>query len=190
MNYFDICTNNVWLINFIERVLNPTKRGGFKIENSRRIDKDGHRFYTIKASNRDNSILFSPWIVRRQSKQSISNYLERPFIKGYENYLNRVDCCEFINNSDNDYNGKLIMYLPGLLHRQHFKCYVSGKELSPGYFDIHHKLPSSKGGGDEFKNLVLLSRDVHRFLHSLKSGEVNPYENLSRYQELKNLIIS
>ena len=85
----------------------------------------------------------------------------------------------------NDYNGRCIMYIPGLLHRQNFKCYVTGELLSPSSFEIHHKKPLYKGGTDAFTNLVLLSKSVHKALHSKSKDDFAMYPKFA--QLLKEL---
>ncbi len=36
----------------------------------------------------------------------------------------------------------------------------------------HHKMPKAKGGGDEYKNLVILHKDVHRLIHLIDDNKI------------------
>jgi len=187
LNQYDICTNVNWLIKYIELHLNSTKRSNRKIHRKLELIND-ERLYTLPAHNKDGEILFQPWMIRRYTKKSVSHYTKRPFIKNFNNVTNRLDIKEYITPLlTQSHNGKLIMYLAGLLHRQNFKCYVTGKDLVPGYYDIHHKKPSYKGGTDNFNNLVLIERSVHRQLHRL-TDKPNKYANMKKYKELVTLI--
>ena len=55
------------------------------------------------------------------------------------------------------------------------KCAVTGKKLEIGDIHCHHKLPKYLGGADEYKNLVIVSEDVHRLIHSTNSETVRKY---------------
>ena len=187
MNQYDICTNMNWMIKYIEGVLNNTKRGGFKINNTLKL-VDGKRIYELPAPNKDGYILFQPWVIRSHTSCSISQYLKKPFVENFDNDTNRTDCKDYLNSIDKRHNGKCIMYLPGLLHRQKFKCFVTGQILTPDYCDIHHKKPSYKGGSDSFTNLVLLSREVHQALHGLNASASEKYKDNKKFQQLQKLI--
>lgn len=50
-------------------------------------------------------------------------------------------------------------------------CYVTGRILEKGERELHHRLPRSFGGKDEAENLILLSRDIHRMVHTEKFEE-------------------
>lgn len=58
---------------------------------------------------------------------------------------------------------------------QYGKCYITGKEfLSLEDMHCHHKIAKSKGGTDEYSNLVLVDKDVHILIHA-KSMEIIEY---------------
>ena len=63
------------------------------------------------------------------------------------------------------------MYFPSLLSIQKCKCKCCKENLYMKNTHVHHVLPHSKGGGDEFKNLILLCEDCHRLIHSDKETE-------------------
>ena len=87
----------------------------------------------------------------------------------------------------NNYNSQLIMYLPRLLRRQKFKCYVTGQILVPHEFHIHHIKPLSAGGNNNLNNLVLIDKKVHKELHSSRYSCYTG-EFLRRFERLKNYL--
>lgn len=72
------------------------------------------------------------------------------------------------------------MFIPGLLHKQKFKCFVTGKELVPGFVHIHHKKPVYSGGKDVHNNLVLINKDVHRHLHAKRTDKYGNFKNFKK----------
>lgn len=64
---------------------------------------------------------------------------------------------------------------------QYGKCAVTGRKLEIKEIHCHHKLPKYLGGTDEYKNLVIVSKDVHRLIHA-----TNP-ETIRKYLEKLNL---
>ena len=64
---------------------------------------------------------------------------------------------------------------------QYGKCAVTGRKLEIKEIHCHHKLPKYLGGTDEYKNLAIVSKDVHRLIHA-----TNP-ETIRKYLEKLNL---
>ena len=64
---------------------------------------------------------------------------------------------------------------------QYGKCAVTGRKLERNEIHCHHKLPKYLGGTDEYKNLAIVSEDVHRLIHA-----TNP-ETIRKYLEKLNL---
>lgn len=58
---------------------------------------------------------------------------------------------------------------------QRGKCAVTGQELHFGDIHCHHKTPKSKGGGDEYSNLVLVTESVHRLIHATTAETIERY---------------
>ena len=60
-----------------------------------------------------------------------------------------------------------------LFSAQWGKCAVTGREFR-NLEDIHchHKVPRKKGGGDEYRNLVLILEPVHRLIHATDYGTI------------------
>lgn len=75
------------------------------------------------------------------------------------------------------------------------KCAVTGVKLEIGDIHCHHKLPKHLGGTDEYKNLVIVSEDVHRLIHSTNPDVIRKYieklqldvKQLKTLNKLRNL---
>ncbi|WP_047046299.1 HNH endonuclease [Vibrio mexicanus] len=65
-----------------------------------------------------------------------------------------------------------------LFHLQNGKCPLCDHELIWGQFQVDHKVPHSRGGGNEFANLQL----THAFCNNSKNNGV-PLSELLRYLE-------
>ena len=75
---------------------------------------------------------------------------------------------------------------------QYGRCAVSGKKLGIGEIHCHHKVPKHLGGTDEYKNLIIVSSDIHRLIHATKPETIQKYlEQLKldakQLRKLKNL---
>ena len=56
------------------------------------------------------------------------------------------------------------------------KCAITGREfLSPNEVHCHHKVPRSKGGGDNYANLVLVLKELHAVIHATKPETISAY---------------
>jgi len=83
-----------------------------------------------------------------------------------------------------------------LICGQQGKCYVSGEPLIIGEMECHHKKPRSKGGTDEYKNLVWLCTNAHKLIHATKEETINRYladlnldeKGLKRINNLRKLV--
>lgn len=60
---------------------------------------------------------------------------------------------------------------------QYGKCAVTGRILWIDELHCHHKKPTSQCGTDEYKNLVILHKDVHMLIHAVKSETIQAYLN-------------
>ena len=74
-------------------------------------------------------------------------------------------------NESTEYNDNRISLICG----QQGKCYVTGSPLHIGYMECHHKKPKSKGGTDEYKNLVWLCTNAHKLVHATEKETINKY---------------
>lgn len=70
-----------------------------------------------------------------------------------------------------EYNDNRMSLMAG----QRGKCYITGQILSTWSMECHHKTPKSKGGTDEYSNLVWVSSEAHKLIHATKTEMINKY---------------
>ena len=58
---------------------------------------------------------------------------------------------------------------------QYGKCAVLGTVLDIDNIHCHHKLPKYLGGKDNYQNLVIVHKDVHRLIHAVKLKTICKY---------------
>ena len=63
---------------------------------------------------------------------------------------------------------------------QHGKCYLLGIPLIPGDIHCHHIKPKECGGTDEYKNLVLVTKEIHTLIHAVDEETIKKYMNLTK----------
>ena len=192
--YYDICTNLTWLISRIHLYL--IKRM------FRRRRKGNHIEYIASSINNYahfiiHGVVLDLWDMRVHSTKSTKEYmievnkLWRPEkevlykeIAWLENfYENRIG--SKVRNSTN------LIYVPSLI-RQYKRDKVFGKlllEIDPKEIELHHKIPKSLGGKDEYSNLILLTRRVHKLVHKvdLKIEELLKTDNIKELNKLRKL---
>ncbi|MEH0980678.1 group II intron reverse transcriptase/maturase [Bacillus mobilis] len=78
-----------------------------------------------------------------------------------------------IPNMSTEYNDNRI----SLYIAQKGQCSVTGKQLSVNDMECHHKLPQAKGGTDVYKNLVYVSKDIHKLIHASQPETIEKYLN-------------
>lgn len=54
-------------------------------------------------------------------------------------------------------------------------CAVTGLPLLIGEIECHHKKPKSMGGTDEYQNLILITKDVHKLIHAKDEKTITKY---------------
>ena len=69
---------------------------------------------------------------------------------------------------------------------QYGKCAILGTILEYNDIHCHHKLPKQFGGMDNYQNLIIVHKDVHKLIHSTKQETINKY--LSTYNLNKSQI--
>lgn len=85
-----------------------------------------------------------------------------------------------------EYNDNRVSLFSG----QWGKCAVTGYEfLDISEIHCHHRTSRSQGGGDNYKNLVLVLGDVHRLIHARSEGTIKKYMEILRLnkQQLSKL---
>ena len=78
-----------------------------------------------------------------------------------------------IQNRSIEYNDNRISLYVG----QNGKCPITKRYLQIGNMECHHKTPTSKGGGDEYNNLIFIETKVHKLIHSVKEEKIRRYLN-------------
>ena len=58
---------------------------------------------------------------------------------------------------------------------QYGKCAILGTVLDIEDIHCHHKLPKHLGGKDNYQNLVIVHRDVHKLIHATKPDTIYKY---------------
>lgn len=63
-----------------------------------------------------------------------------------------------------------------LYSAQKGKCAVTGEEfISTDEIHCHHKIPKSKGGTDNYENLILVTATVHKLIHATNAQTIQHY---------------
>lgn len=110
-------------------------------------------------------------------KRKINKYTPQ----GREEIHKNLDCVNFeilhylMNNpcgkQSVEYNDNRI----ALYVAQKGKCAVTKVKLEANEIDCHHKIPIEFGGGDEYKNLIIVSDKVHILIHSSNEKTLRKY---------------
>lgn len=58
---------------------------------------------------------------------------------------------------------------------QRGKCAICKEPLLLGDMEVHHITPQSSGGKDNYSNLVLVTRDVHKLIHAIDPAIIQKY---------------
>lgn len=76
-----------------------------------------------------------------------------------------------------------------LYSAQKGKCAITGEILIIGEMELHHKVPKSKGGTDEYSNLTWVTGSVHKLIHATDLCTITRYMNLLnlKAEQLKKL---
>lgn len=67
-----------------------------------------------------------------------------------------------------------------LMAAQKGKCFVANESLQINNMELHHKIMKSVGGDDSYQNLVWVSKDIHKLIHSTKEETISNYMNKSK----------
>ncbi|MGN4669990.1 group II intron reverse transcriptase [Bacillus cereus group sp. MYBK234-1] len=57
------------------------------------------------------------------------------------------------------------------------RCNITGIPLKSADAHCHHKIPTSLGGTDEFRNLVIVHKDIHKAIHATREETILKYVN-------------
>ena len=64
-----------------------------------------------------------------------------------------------------------------LYYGQKGLCGVTKEFLTIGNFECHHKKPVSQGGSDDYKNLIIVTTNVHKLIHATEQETIEKYIN-------------
>lgn len=75
-------------------------------------------------------------------------------------------------------------------------CAITGNKLEIGNIEVHHKVQRSQGGKDNYQNLILITREVHKLIHAIKEETIQKYldiikptvKMLEKINELRKLL--
>lgn len=90
----------------------------------------------------------------------------------------------------NPVRGRTIEYADNrisLYAAQYGKCAVTGRKMAPHDIHCHHKIPRSKGGTDEYANLILICEEVHTLIHASQNPTI---EKLLKFLNLEQKQLS
>ena len=60
---------------------------------------------------------------------------------------------------------------------------MTGIPLEINEIQCHHKKPKRDGGTGEYKNLVIIHKDVHRLIHAKNGETIDAYKRLLQPDE-------
>jgi len=78
----------------------------------------------------------------------------------------------------NPVKGRSIEYADNrisLYAAQYGKCAITKKQLNAHEIHCHHKIPLQYGGKDNFSNLIIVSKNVHKLIHAISSETQKKY---------------
>ena len=84
-----------------------------------------------------------------------------------------------IQGQSTEYNDNRISLYIGQLG----KCFVTNEELTVGNMEVHHVVPKSQGGNDNYSNLIYITKDVHKLIHATQLETINKYLKLISISE-------
>ena len=73
-------------------------------------------------------------------------------------------------------------------------CAVTGEKFtSTEEIHCHHKIPKSKGGTDDYQNLILVTATVHKLIHATNAATIQKHlqackPNLKKLNVLRKLV--
>lgn len=110
--------------------------------------------------------------------QDICNYTSKGRKLIHDKLFDYTNIIRYLLNSQ--YNTKTVEFNDNrisLIAGQRGRCAVTGEVLKIGNMECHHKIPKSLGGTDEYKNLVWISTQVHKLIHSTELDTIAKYLN-------------
>jgi len=148
-----------------------------------KIYKEKYKGYKFKEYYIDKIIMYPLGAIKHkkpmQLSKEVNNYTEngRKYIhdklkSGYNLMLNCLIENPIINRSV-EYNDNRLSKYTGQKGLSAISKTVLGKDM-----ELHHIIPISKGGNDDYDNLILITNEEHRFIHATDSKTIEKYKKL------------
>lgn len=93
----------------------------------------------------------------RDGRAKVHSYLQKIHINVLRYLLDNPVVGQSIEYNDN----RISLYVG-----QNGLCFVTKQSLQIGDMECHHKIPRSKNGSDEYKNLVFVTGKIHKLIHA------------------------
>lgn len=87
-----------------------------------------------------------------------------------------------IKDASAEYNDNRI----SLFSAQKGICGISKEKLTIGNMEVHHKIPKYDGGKDDYKNLIFITKNVHKLIHAKNECTIEKY--LERVKPTKEML--
>lgn len=107
----------------------------------------------------------------KEGREEIHKNLK--FSKSVITVLHMLSKEKIYDKSIEYYDNRISLY-----SAQYGKCAVTGKELWIDEIHCHHKLPKYLGGSDNYFNLVIIHKDIHKLIHVTSEDTIKAYLNL------------
>ncbi|WP_394888301.1 group II intron reverse transcriptase/maturase [Clostridium butyricum] len=111
--------------------------------------------------------------------QDICNYTRKGRKLIHDNLHGYIHIIQYLLG--NPYDGESVEFNDNkisLITGQNGRCAVTGEALKIGNMECHHKIPKSLRGTDEYKNLVWLTIQIHKLIHSTNLDTIAKYLNV------------
>lgn len=116
--------------------------------------------------------------VRHRIPLQISNDINKYTVEGRKaihKNINHIDTDILKHLMENpnpkasiEYNDNLL----SLYSAQKDKCRICGKKLELEEIYCHHIIPKELGGTDEYKNLIIVHKEIHKLIHTINKDEI------------------
>lgn len=121
-------------------------------------------------------LYYQSYVVPKGFTQSICNYTKvgREMIHKNLRFGSGI-IIYLMENTPKDMSVMLADNRLGKFLEQYGRCYISKDILNIGDMELHHIIPKSMGGTDDYKNLVWVSVASHKLIHASNSDTIRKY---------------
>lgn len=130
--------------------------------------------------------------------QEINNYTEEGRSKVHEKLkeITNEELIAVMNTSNGNNSTELNDNRISLYIAQKGMCKISGQKLSTENMEVHHKKPKEQDGTDDYKNLVIIHKYMHKLIHVKDETKILKYMSefewdkqvLKKLNELRNKV--